>query len=203
MKFEDSYLFTALELVNRAMTEDESGVFDAEAACAIAAQQVTNLGLVQKLWDERGVKILLTAWSANRHYFIPPVKTEEEDVPEEEVSAGARFDPPESAPAPSRRFGAAKRTVVWPRPFNTKVILHRDGYTSLEIRFGDIKRAEAEPAYDYRRNQLEGRQENLDAGYGALLSRDDFEGTTRVYDIFKNDPDAALEILRHIEKVER
>lgn len=202
MKFEDSYLFTALELVNRAMTEDESGVFDAEAACEIAAKQVSNLGLVQKLWDERGVKILLTAWGAKRHYFIPPAKTEEEDVPErEEVSEEAGFDPPEFTP--SRRFGAAKRTVVWPRPFNTKVVVHREGATGLEVRFGDITRELAGAAFDYRQNQLAGRQENLEAGYGRLLGLVDFSGTTRVYDLFKDAPGTALEILCHIEKVER
>jgi len=199
MNFEKSYLFTVLALVNQALEEDDNGIFNANDACAIVVPKVANLGLAYgPLWDERGQSILLAYWGQYRHHFVSPVKeVEEEDEEDEEESGTEETQPTEPK---SRRFPTV---VKWPAPFNTLVVLHREGETSLYRRYGDLTYADAESAFDYRVNQLAGRRTNLDGGYGRLLGSLSDDGKTTVYDVFEGDKATAAEILAHIEKTER
>ena len=195
MKFEESYLYTALALVNRALEEDDNGIFNANDACALVVPMVSNLGLMSgPMWDERGQSILLAYWGQYRHHFVAPVKEVEE-----EVKPAAEPTSPETPPT-SKKFPTV---VKWPAPFNTLVVLHREGETSLYRRYGDLTYADAESAFDYRINQLAGRQTNLDGGYGRLVSSLPEDGKTTVYDVFKDDARTASDILAHIEKTER
>ena len=200
MKFEESYLYMALALMNRALEEDDNGIFNANDACALVVPMVSNLGLMSgPMWDERGQSILLSYWGQYRHHFVSPVKEVEEDVVEEDEEEFGAGEKQPTEPT-SRRFPTV---VKWPTPFNTLVVLHREGETSLYRRYGDLTYADAESAFDYRINQLSGRRTNLDGGYGRLVDSLPEDGKTTVYDVFKGDKATASDILAHIEKTER